>query len=463
MLSKQSSWIQKTPLVAIICCVIYWLYLASTTQPILVHDALGYEHLGSLLYKEGWIEYFKTGPNREPVYPILISLSMRLADILSVSYLSIQIFFQFCILFISQLLLLKILRKFQIHPIIQTVTLFYFGFSPAVINSACSLFSEIASYPLILATIIVGYVSVEKLSQLNSKKDYLLAFVWGILFFLLTLTKAIFEIITPAFFLICIIYAIKNRRLGLKMAIFFLIFIFSFEIPVFLYKSANQKYNGHFALTDRGAWALYGNIARRMEKLNNQRMQSAAAFIPGEQFCQKALGKDRCAFWSWRISDDLGAEKRQELESYHLPAQKADQTLIKLAIGKMLVNPLQAAGLGLVEGAKMLFWESTQIGFVAYPSWLQKLYDRQVFSYGLSFLMALLTILSLFYTLQLTFIEKKNGHIERLGLILALIILFIAVHSFFYILPRYALPLVPLYLIIIAVATNQFLGQRKSR
>ena len=115
---NQSPCFSKLLYSIIILSLIYWIYLASTVQPILVHDALSYQHLGSILYnKGGWIEYFKTGPNREPVYPFLLSISMRLADVLSVSYLSVQIFFQFGVLWISQLLLLKILNKLKMRPL----------------------------------------------------------------------------------------------------------------------------------------------------------------------------------------------------------------------------------------------------------------------------------------------------------------------------------------------------------
>ena len=42
--------------------------------------------------------------------------------------------------------------------------------------------------------------------------------------------------------------------------------------------------------------------------------------------------------------------------------------------------------LSVVESCKMLFWESTRIGFVIYPRWLMHLYDFSLFKNGLRLL-----------------------------------------------------------------------------
>ena len=56
----------------------YWLYLASATQMSISADAAVYQDLGRLLQNHGLAAYLKTGPNREPLYPLLVMFSMKL-------------------------------------------------------------------------------------------------------------------------------------------------------------------------------------------------------------------------------------------------------------------------------------------------------------------------------------------------------------------------------------------------
>ena len=72
------------PLFAFCVSMIYWIYLWFSSDMIIRYDSLGYEKLGVVLYHNNWIEYLTSGPNREPLYPWLISISMHLADLLSI-------------------------------------------------------------------------------------------------------------------------------------------------------------------------------------------------------------------------------------------------------------------------------------------------------------------------------------------------------------------------------------------
>ena len=458
---RPSQTLKPFPYLALIACILYWIYLASTAQPILVHDALVYEHLGSVINKHGWVEYLKTGPNREPLYPLLISLSMRLADGLSVSYLSIQIFFQFVILFLSSLLILRILDRLNVRTFLKTCAVIYFGFSPAIINSACSLFSEILTYPFILLFILISANIFESIKTDKTKQVIIQTISLGFVLVSLTLIKAVFEVVISLILLFYLFWIIqtfikKEKRLSKSLALSLIVLFLTSSTAIFLYKEANQKFNGHFALTDRGAWALYGNIARRMEPLNKDQIQEALAYIPGENFCKNVRGENNCGFWSWKISDQLGADKHHELEKQNLPANQLDQKLITLAFGQMVEHPFQAVSLTFVEGSKMMFWESTQIGFVIYPTWLMKIYNGWLLKYGLSFGMALLTLLAVLYLIVFTLKQRNDKSQPLLGPMVVVILTFIAIHSIFYILPRYAFPLAPLYLVAIAFVLDRY-------
>ena len=114
----QLSWrwldISRALYVAFGICWVYWFYLIFSSQMYIVFDAKGYEGLGKMLHEKGWVEFFRTGPHREPLYPLLISVSMHLADIFSCSYEVITKFLQVVLLFSTQFLLLIALRQLKV-------------------------------------------------------------------------------------------------------------------------------------------------------------------------------------------------------------------------------------------------------------------------------------------------------------------------------------------------------------
>ena len=141
---------------AFIVCGIVWTYLAMTSQMAIMHDSEGYQKLGYLLQEDGFLAYFKTGPRREPLYPLFISWCISLSKILNVSYKSILIIGQFLILGITQWLMQKVLQLFQIDKRIQAGVLIYFGLSAAMITSALRLYSEIVTYPFIVLAVLLS-------------------------------------------------------------------------------------------------------------------------------------------------------------------------------------------------------------------------------------------------------------------------------------------------------------------
>src|SRR3990167_337554 len=103
---------QHSPLItfALIISLYYLSYLAMTTQAIIFNDALSYEHWGRIFAQGNWQDYFISGPNREPLYSFLVSVAMRLSDILHVPYLSVQIPIQILWLVSAQCLMIKVLK-----------------------------------------------------------------------------------------------------------------------------------------------------------------------------------------------------------------------------------------------------------------------------------------------------------------------------------------------------------------
>ena len=75
---------QKMFLLIFLVCFIYWGYLIFASSMVVQFDAISYEELGRMIYKEGWKAFFATGPHREPLYPLLVAFSMKIGDLFGV-------------------------------------------------------------------------------------------------------------------------------------------------------------------------------------------------------------------------------------------------------------------------------------------------------------------------------------------------------------------------------------------
>ena len=434
--------------------VLYWIYLILTSRMVIVYDATAYENLGKMIVDHGWVEFFKSGPNREPFYPALIAFSMSLGKVFGISYQFFQTIIQLLFLFLTQILTLRILKILKINNLLSALTILYLGISPAIVNSALSLFSEIATYPLILASMLLIYKSW--LSFLGTKfRIILLAIVTSLLLVLIVLNKGIFEFVIPVFFVFFLSSAFftRNRKVIFNVFVYLLVVIGFFYLLLFSYKSVNVIFNGSFTVSNRGAWSLYGSTARRMETLTKERFLTALAYVPGEGVCQSIFGEEKCRFWSFWKADELGSQKVSELSN--MPSEAVDNTLVVLTKQKVMKNPGQYFLLFSVEASKMFFWESTQIGYVMYPKGLTKIFTWIPIKNGLRLIMAFLTLLSVIYLIVL-FWRKRMDFLKLenplIFLYFSLLFIFSSVgfYSIFIIIARYLLPIVPLYLIIIA-------------
>jgi hypothetical protein len=201
---------------------------------------------------------------------------------------------------------------------------------------------------------------------------------------------------------------------------------------------------------------LYGGIARRVEPLTRERFLVALSYIPGEGICEGIFGKEKCSFWSIAKSDEFGYKKVYELTARGLRPEEVDKEVAWAALKKITQNPSQFFLLWFMEGLKIFFWESTQIGFVSYPAGLTKLFCWPPIKNGLRLLMAILTFLAFVYLVTFLLRERKNIFKPQqnikvmLFLIAIFIFIFTSAHALCNIIIRYAFPIVPLYLIISA-------------
>jgi hypothetical protein len=438
--------------------LIYWCYLALTTQMDIVFDSVGYQSLGRMIYTQGWVSYFTTGPNREPVYPLLVAASMAFEHISGLAYVRIMAIFGMMIMFLTQVLTYKILRLLNIRHGICAFILAYLALSPALNNSAFSLYSEIAALPFILGIVLTSFYAWEAIKQNKTPKAFVYGALLGLLLMAATFIKAVFECVTPVYLIIFFMVVWGTNKKILPFILCVAATASFYYAPITGYKWLNFHYNGNFVVTNRGSWALYGNTARRMEPLTPQRFAEALAFAPGEGVCNSLFGSQECDFWSFRKSDEFGLAKQEELQHQHLSTDKINAILLKSSAQKALHNPLQYTLLTGIEGLKMFFWESTQIGFVSYPHWLEKIYNTKLFNNGLRFLVSLISLIAVISIWLQALTPQRSPIGFLIGLLIFLYILFF---SFFFILTRYALPIAPLYLIAIGMWINQNLAPKK--
>ena len=455
----------------------YWLYLLFSSRMIIQYDSIGYEGLGKMIYEQGWGQYFKTGPNREPFYPLLISLSMKISGLFSCPYYKIQTAAQLLIFALTQFLAFLIMRRCKIRTWIISVTLLYMGFSPAMVNSALSLYSEIAVYPFLLGIILFVAAAWQSLcAGIPGYKILPYATGFALCFIVSTLTKAAFELIFPIFLIPFLSLGLhfflqKNFSAFKNSLVFLAAALIIFYSAISGYKWLNKTYNGQFVITDRGAWALYGNTDRRMATLTWKRFFVALTYVPGEGVCRRLFSQEECSFWSFRESDARGFAKLNEFNQKGTDGNEMNKQLIKLSLQKIGQNPAQYFLFMGLEGLKMFFWESTQIGFVAYPDWLQRLFEFNLFKDGLRLAIFLLTFAAAIYSMtffwrnQRTLAEvssEDHQYISTLFFIFFLIFVYIGLHSFFFTLTRYSLPIAPLYLITIAFAAEHIIPASKA-
>lgn len=447
-------------LIPIFVAFLYWVYLFFFSQMEITQDALGYESHARGIVQLGWQKYFNEGPGREPLYLFLISLSMHLAGILNMDYQFIQKIFQILILLLTQLLTLTYLKRINTPPSLILALLFYLGFSPAIVNSAFSLYSEILTYPLILGIVLISgrlWISLSKGSRNNI---LLLTLILGILSTLAVSVKAVLQYVLLFYFIILFILLIpqllsKGKRSSLPWALALLIPIVFFSSFVYYFKITNLKTNGHFAYTTRGDWMVYATTHKRMSPMTPQRFQAFLYTILGDKVCQKYASPKECFYWSSEQDSLIGAAKSQKLRIKGVAENDINSTLYFLTKQEILQNPLRQAFFMFLEGIKLFLWESTQIGFVTYPPWLKAIFDNTLFKNSLRLFIFLLTLFSFIYLMITCIFHRKHlasnpfTSSETMTLVtfsLFFQLLFIIFYSLFTVLTRFSFPLVPLYL-----------------
>jgi hypothetical protein len=446
--------------------IAYWVYLAFVSQPVLVNDAQGYYDLGRMITQQGWPAYFASGPNREPVYPFLVAFSMWLAG--PELFLSILKIFQICLLGTTTFLVFAFLSRCGVSRWLACLAMMYVGLSPAMINTALSVYSEIAAHVFILGAAWLSCEVFCSLQRRENKNFVYSGLAWAALFLLAILVKSAYEVISylcllPFMILMGRAWQQKNGGVVRKTGVFLLTAMMVIGAGVNGYKYLNYKYNGLFVLTDRAAWALYGSTARRQQPLTLHSFGAALAYnFLEDEGCQIFYSAQECRSWDVATSDKLAAEKNYEINA-NFPRQKRNEELLRLSFAKFLENPFQYVALMGVDWVHLFFWESTRIGFVAYPDWLDKVYDQPIFARSLRFFVGVASLAAWLCSWSFLWRRRKllwdNRNQEDKIFVFILFVSYMILchtllHALFFTVPRFSLPIAALFIVLIALVVE---------
>ncbi len=435
-------------------------------------DALGFESLGKVLYEKGWIDFFVHGPQREPLYPFLISWSMRIAGLMNIPYQKVQMVLQFSILFITQIFVLIILGRLGVSRVLRTAVGLYITISPALTNSALSLYSEVLTYPLILGIVASAVYAWRCLGGKSIIRIVGAGVITSFFFISLIFAKVAYYYSFFIFHIPFLLLALVSLVVKQKRKVFWnVVFYFSLTIGlvhffVISYKLINHRFNGYFEFTDRGAGHFWTGAAERTEPHTGSALLAHLAAVPGEGICKRFFSEDECRKVSFFGSDDLRVAATSNLLS-GLPSSIHSRVLMSNGFELISRRPFQYALLYSIEGLRSFFWETSRLGFVDYPGWLGVVYRNNIFNDTLRVVISTLTIFSFFYlVIQLikkfmigdNFYRSPNDRDVFSFFTIIMIISHTAIYALANIVTRYCLHIAPLFLICIALTFDSLLS-----
>jgi hypothetical protein len=302
-----------------------------------------------------------------------------------------------------------------------------------------------------------------------------IALLTAVAFLGATVAKGIFQYI----FLVAVIFWVaaaivawmrQRKQICFNIIIYLIVSVVAYNSAVISFKLANARYNGHFVFTDRFSDLLYGNAVKRSKPLTGRIFIAHLTSIPGGGVCRRFFSDDECRYCEFNAADEFRGVVPGLIKG--VPAEKVESTIIHEAWLKAKERPFQYVLFMGIEGLRMFFWESTQIGFVIYPEPLQKLFGLSFFKDGLRLIVSLLTMLAFIAVIADVYRRRRcwakgsgtQGDVIR-AVLIATILVYIGLHSLFSIVTRYALPIAPLYLLCIAhwidKTNTQVSGEKK--
>ncbi|HLF18692.1 MAG TPA: hypothetical protein VI749_07360 [Candidatus Omnitrophota bacterium] len=456
-----------------VICFAVWFYLFYVTQPVVVYDSISYESTGKMIYEQGWIAFLKAGLYREYGYAFLVSIAMRLADYLHVSYLTVVKFIQLLFLFSAQLLSYYVMRRLRIHPLITAWALLYIGLSPGLLFSTMILYYEAGMYPFVLL-LLIGAAHAWLALIKENKNIVIPTIVLAVALFCCASIKAIFEplsyfMLLPFLALILKAIIAKRKAVYKKGIVFLIVFAIFFYLPITAYKLVNKYYNNEYTLTDRSGRIFLGSTLVRVQDFEIKQLKSLIVFTFMLNHCATFADPNECGLWDWRYGDKLALSYMEEYAHKHnLPLPLTQRQLTNAAFQEILNQPLRYALVTIIHSFKIFYWEYF-FGFAAYPDWMDRTFLVGRLGLTISLTSAFLAFLGFSHLCWWVWHNRRrlvdNSAPMEMRTVMVYILFLILVgfgilSSLLWILDRYILPVASLYIISIAFFLDQTLIRR---
>lgn len=348
---------------AFVLSSLYLVYLAFTTQMIVIFDAQDYESIGKLI-KSGWVNYYINGPQREPLFPLLIAFAMDLGEIFKTSYHNFIRVFSLLLFFVTQLIAAYSLKQLKVKDWIIALVVIYMALSGNIIGTTLGLWSEKMTFPFALLVIVLSVKLWEDLDKKTQGSGYLRFFVLSLLlsltFVCLTLTKGVTAFL---FLVFMIIFAIRFfflfKRDGIRTrwercAVFFATTLTVFTVPILAQSQLNAKYNGQFTFTNRSDLIFFSEVNHRTEVMRLEYFLPGIVFQMNRDLCYNRFEKASCDFW--------------------IDAPVLASVAHGDSLQKIFAHPARYLAYTTVVFMGVTAWDHSNVSVIALPGWLEHFY-----------------------------------------------------------------------------------------
>jgi len=188
--------------------------------------------------------------------------------------------------------------------------------------------------------------------------------------------------------------------------------------------------------------------------------------VPVTIFCSSVFRDEECNSWNFIAQDNFAETKLIELSLKYKNNNDVNDELMSITKNLIITHPIHYTISSLIDSTKMLYWESTRIGYVTYPGWLSTIFNFVPVVIFFRIFPALVTFLGLLLS-SIYLLKNRNqlnssfDHNPPQTIIICsiylMIIPYIALHSLITPVIRYIFPIAPLYLIIIAFCADSLL------
>lgn len=425
---------EKKFLIFLIFSSLLWgaLWGISSSPPTLGGDSWTYHTTAIAIRHRGLFEGFREVNNYiyRPLYPIALALFYTFGENISVA-----IFFQILLVAATAVLLYFLSRKLFTELTAKISCIIFFFFIPSWAYSGI-LMREVMETFLLLCIVFLLY-------QTAKKPTTPLFLLIGILLGANTLLNGImYLLIFPV--LVFSVYLLHNKIPVKKLLLNSSLLLASFFAASFGWLWLVQKEIGSPKFTGDTLGLYLMERSDRMQTIQNRFPLYFTAHFLGDYFASKLDP----AYDSNSIR--LGHRSREiyaELVKTNTVAE-AEKIFIKTALAQISKHPILFAEQTLLEALK---FNTPLVPVKSLQPVFDKTHPEIPGALKIIFLAGFRLLYYAFLAIVFISLYKNRKNLEQFGWIILVILYFQLVYIFIYAIPRYALPLYPLYSIVFAV------------